>query len=114
MNMPKCPDFLHDPKLDAEIKAMPKITIKDLFANMISPKEEIEHARMFYDSKIKGFNVHPDAVLDVARGNRNVLIKAKKWTTEDQEFYEDLKSYYSKYVEDLAEFEKGELQYNPC
>lgn len=107
--MPKCPDFLHDPELDARIKAMPKITIKDLFANMISPKEEIEHARMFYDAKMKGFNIHPDVVLDVARGNRNVLIKAKKWTTEDQEFYEELKLHYSKYVADLAEFEKGEL-----
>lgn len=112
--MPKCPDFLHDPKLDAEIKAMPKITIEDLFANMISPKEEIELACEFYDVKLKGFNIHPDAVLDAARGNRNVSIKAKKWTAEDQEFYEELKSHYSKYVADLAEFEKSELQYNPC
>lgn len=114
MNMPKCPDFLHDPKLDAEIKAMPKITIGDLFTNMISPKEEIEHARIFYDSKMKGFNIHPDAVLDVARGNRNVLIKAKKWTTEDQEFYKYIKSEYGKYIKDITEFEKGELQYNLC
>ena len=109
MNMPKCPDFLHDPKLDAEIKAMPKITIKDLFANMISPKEEIEFAREFYDAKLKGFNIHPDAVPGFARGYRNVLIKAKKWTTEDQEFYEYIKSEYGEYIKDLSEFEKKEL-----
>ena len=112
--MPKCPDFLHDPELDAEIKAMPKITIKDLFANMISPKEEIELAREFYDAKLKGFNIHPDAVPGFARGHRNVLIKAKKWTDEDQEFYEYIKSEYGKYIKDITKFEKGELQYNLC
>ena len=109
MNMPKCPDFLHDSKLDAEIKAMPKITIKNLFANTMSFEKKIKIAKRFYDNRLCGFNIHPDAVPDFARGHRNVLIKAGIWTNEYQKFYEYIKSEYGEYIKDLSEFEKDEL-----
>ena len=107
--MSACPDFLHDSTLDARIKALPKIAIGDLLAAENSIEEDTKQARAFYDTHMNNINIHSDAVPHAAREYRNCLIKAGKWTSDDQVFYNIIKIDYAEYISNLTDFEKGEL-----
>lgn len=72
----------------------------------------LREAKRFYDSQVISPDIQPYGIMNIARAYRNTLVTNNLWSQCYQEYYDNLKVRYKKYVHDLQDFETYELAVN--